>query len=488
MAPRNRRETVLTRKHVARLERERRQSAIIRWVAAVLVVGIFLGFIFVSFTSGALHFGNFNIDYLLRNKTVVQLGEDKVTLREFQNYVRLQRQQMLGQYATYYQYQQFGLDVTQQLQQLETQLAADGAQDLGQQVVDALVNDLLIHQEAAARGIVLSDEEIQARVEDIFGYYPAGTPSPTLTPTELVFSTLSADQLKMVSPTSTATVTPNGTPSETPIPSETPSPTLTLTPDFTQTATITITSTPTITLTPTETSAPTETPTLTPTITATFTPSNTPTITPTATPYTEQGFQDYFNNSMTQYAQLGLTEDDYRKLVASDLLRTRLFDIITADVPTASEQVWARHILVGTEAEALTILEEMKNGAEFGAEAAKYSTDTSNKDQGGDLGWFEKGRMVAEFENAAFALKVGEISQPVQTQFGWHIIQVIGHEDRPLDASAIDQAKQQKFNDFLAEARQKAEDAGLLQIFDIWMKHVPTTPNLDDLFNPQPTQ
>ncbi|MEW5942097.1 MAG: peptidylprolyl isomerase, partial [Chloroflexota bacterium] len=193
-------------------------------------------------------------------------------------------------------------------------------------------------------------------------------------------------------------------------------------------------------------------------------------------------------NSMSQYLELGITEEDYRQLVISDILRTKIFELITADVPTTSDMVWARHILVGDQATALNLLEKIKNGEEFGALAAEYSTDTSNKDQGGDLGWFGKGQMVVEFETAAFATPVGQVSEPVQTQFGWHIIQVIGHEERPLGASEIDQAKQQKFNEWLLEARQKAEDSGALQIFDIWMKHIPLSPNIEELMQQQQPQ
>lgn len=87
-------------------------------------------------------------------------------------------------------------------------------------------------------------------------------------------------------------------------------------------------------------------------------------------------------------------------------------------------QVHAYHILVKTEQEAKNILAEIKNGVNFEKMAQLKSTCPSGK-KGGDLGWFGRGRMVKEFENAAFAMEKGAISQPVKSQFGWHIIKVV---------------------------------------------------------------
>ena len=474
MATRKNKDTVLTRKHVARLERERRQSQIIRWGAIIIAAAVVIGFLTTAFMDGVLSFGKVNIDYLVRNRPVIKVGDEVATMRDFQVNTRLQRQGLLNQYLTYAQYAQFGLDVTQQLQQIEFQLAADNSESLGQSVVDSLVNDLLVRQEAKKRGITVSEDEIQERIRAIFDYYPDGTPTPTLTPTEIVFPTLSLEQQKMITLTPTQTTTPDGTQTET----ETPTPTVTLTPDLTSTATATLAQSPTPTETPTST--PTETltstPTIIPTASATFTPS------PTATPYTLQGFEDAFAQSMDSYStRLDVSEADYRKLVESELLRQKLFDIITADVKPFEEQVWARHILVPDQVTAQRLRERILAGEDWSVIAAEFSTDTSNKDTGGDLGWFGKGAMVAEFETAAFATEPGQISEPVQTQFGWHLIQVVGHEDRPLAADAFDQLKQTFFNDWLTKARQEAEDAGLLEIFDIWKSYIPTSPNLEEL-------
>lgn len=87
-------------------------------------------------------------------------------------------------------------------------------------------------------------------------------------------------------------------------------------------------------------------------------------------------------------------------------------------------KVHARHILVKTENEAFEILFDLKQGKDFEEIAKEKSLCPSGK-KGGDLGWFGRGQMVKEFENAAFELKKGEFSKPVKTQFGFHIIEVI---------------------------------------------------------------
>ena len=90
-------------------------------------------------------------------------------------------------------------------------------------------------------------------------------------------------------------------------------------------------------------------------------------------------------------------------------------------------QVHAYHILVKSENDAKQILEELKNGASFEKMAQLKSQCPSGK-KGGDLGWFGRGKMVREFEKAAFDLEKGKISGPVKTQFGWHIIKTVDNK------------------------------------------------------------
>jgi parvulin-like peptidyl-prolyl isomerase len=96
---------------------------------------------------------------------------------------------------------------------------------------------------------------------------------------------------------------------------------------------------------------------------------------------------------------------------------------IGLDMTPVMKQVKASHILVKTESEARKILEQLKDGASF-AKLAEEKSECPSRKKGGDLGWFSRGKMVREFEKAAFSLKKGETSDPVKTQFGYHIIKV----------------------------------------------------------------
>lgn len=94
-----------------------------------------------------------------------------------------------------------------------------------------------------------------------------------------------------------------------------------------------------------------------------------------------------------------------------------------------AEQVKASHILVEDEATAKKVKDKLAGGEDFSALAKEYSTDTTTKEQGGDLGFFGKGEMVAEFEEAAFSLKPNEISEPVKTEYGYHIIKLVEKQE-----------------------------------------------------------
>ncbi|MEA2689277.1 MAG: foldase protein PrsA [Candidatus Eremiobacteraeota bacterium] len=107
------------------------------------------------------------------------------------------------------------------------------------------------------------------------------------------------------------------------------------------------------------------------------------------------------------------------------------------------EQVKARHILVADPNVAKQVLAKVKAGGNWDALAKQYSTDPSSKDKGGDLGYFGRGQMVPQFQDAAFGAKVGQIVGPVKSPFGYHIIQVVDKKpaQKATFASAHDQIK-----------------------------------------------
>jgi parvulin-like peptidyl-prolyl isomerase len=134
--------------------------------------------------------------------------------------------------------------------------------------------------------------------------------------------------------------------------------------------------------------------------------------------------------------------------------------------PAEVEQVNAAHILVETEETANKVLARLEAGDEFADLAAEYSIDTGNAEQGGDLGWFPRGMMVTEFEEAAFALEPGEISGVVPTDFGYHIIQSKGKEVRALSADMLEQVQQQAFQSWFEAELESADIESLVQFIE----------------------
>jgi len=142
---------------------------------------------------------------------------------------------------------------------------------------------------------------------------------------------------------------------------------------------------------------------------------------------------------------------DAGKAALSDDAMHKVYDDAVKQMGN-EEEVHARHILVPTEDEAKAIEAELKNGADFAALAKEKSKDPGAAD-GGDLGYFTKDQMVPEFSAAAFKLDKGQISDPVHTQFGWHIIKVEDKRTKPTPT--FDQVKAQLVN--YVEHRAQAE-------------------------------
>jgi peptidyl-prolyl cis-trans isomerase C len=118
------------------------------------------------------------------------------------------------------------------------------------------------------------------------------------------------------------------------------------------------------------------------------------------------------------------------KTSISDAALHQLYEEATKQM-AGEKEVHARHILVETEDQAKAILADLKNGGDFAAIAKEKSKDPGAAN-GGDLGYFTQDQMVPEFAQAAFKLDPGQLSDPVKTQFGWHIIKVEEKRDRPI--------------------------------------------------------
>ncbi len=147
------------------------------------------------------------------------------------------------------------------------------------------------------------------------------------------------------------------------------------------------------------------------------------------------------------------------------------YDKEIASIPK-QEEVKAAHILVKTEDEAKAIIAALDKGGDFAALAKEKSQD-SNKDEGGDLGWFGKGQMVPEFEEAAFALQKGAYTKtPVKSQFGFHVIKLEDKRIAPPPAfdQVQDQVKQLVMRDKYMELITKAKTEQKIDITDPALK------------------
>ncbi|KPP86470.1 MAG: peptidyl-prolyl cis-trans isomerase C [Rhodobacteraceae bacterium HLUCCO07] len=159
-------------------------------------------------------------------------------------------------------------------------------------------------------------------------------------------------------------------------------------------------------------------------------------------------------------------ENEERSLMAAEAIQTTLDSELSEDAlraayeeqyadATPAKEYNAAHILVETEEEARAILSELEDGADFAKLASERSTGPSGPN-GGDLGWFGEGMMVAPFEEAVLALEVGELSTPVETQFGWHVIKL--NETRLTDAPEFEDVRSEIESELQADVIQSRID------------------------------
>jgi len=360
-------EKQLTRKQLSRHEKEQRFNRLL-----ILGTAGILGLIVLIFGWGLYD------QYVLRpRKPVAIVAGVPIRLDTYQRLVRYRRwdyrnylarlEEQKLQFDSSAEDQAFLVQyIDQQIQQIQSWLM-----NTPNDALDELIDGQLAREECAKRGITVSPDEVQLRLETQFGY-DRNPPTP-----------------------------------------------------------VPVTVTLPVTVTPTPTIAPM-----------------------TQEQFTEQSAAWF--RAMEE--QSSYAEPDFRRLLEISLYREKLAEVIGATVPTTTEQIHARHILMATREEADKVLARLQNGEDFAALAKELSTDTSNKDQGGDLGWFPRSKMVSEFDTAAFALQPGQTSQVVQTQFGFHIIRVEEREaNRPLESSDLETMKSKAVDDWY-QARRTSPD------------------------------
>jgi peptidyl-prolyl cis-trans isomerase C len=402
MAKKAKKRAGLTRKQVARNKRAQREQRMI--IIGLTVVSVVIAVV--------LGLGLYQ-EYVARPASPVAVVNGvPIRTDTYQKMVRY-RSLLILNYIANLQAQKAQLDPTNESSQFLAQYLQQSIDEarqqmitLDMQVLDDLIDEELVRQEAAKSDLSVTEQEIDdaIRREVARGAGFVTAPEATATAVAAVEATATA-----------AFFTP------TPLPTATP------------------------TLTVTEAVSPT-----TPTPTVPLTPL------PTKHVITEGEFLERYKTMLDNLRrEAGLSEADYRRTIEADLLYGKLQELSASRVPTTDEQVHARHILLETEEEAQTVLARLEAGEDFTSLAEELSTDESTREDGGDLGWFPRGMMVPEFEEATFALQPGETSDIVQTSFGYHIILVEERDpDRELEPSLLERRQTSALSEWLEEQRQ----------------------------------
>lgn len=428
-----------------RVERAERQQR-------VLVFGtvLFLGTVIALVVGGAI-FEN----YIRPNLAVAIVGEEEISFKEFEVRVQYERVQWVSQYIQLQQTLEFvGSDPTMQGQfqsQMDQIAFILDPIPFAESILNQMIDDRLIRQEAIQRGITVSEEEIDRSILARYNFYPRGIPTLKPTITLQSTSTLSADLYAILSPTPTATITP----------------TFTVTPIYSSTPEIVSTS-----------GIQTLTPTLEPTATleATAT-SNIPTFTPTV--LTTEIAGENMLGELIQLEQIGFDETELRKLQEFNLFREKIFNALIDDIDKHQEQVWIRRMVFSfaNEVEANDALDMLENEMEWSAVVQIYASNAALI-QEDNLGWMANYPQDPEFDqefiDAVFNLDFGEYSQVIETPSGWNIIQILGKEERQLTRVQLTRINEYLFDQFLVQIRDATETT----LRDNWQERVPDQPSL----------
>lgn len=342
--------------------------------------------------------------FLLPNQTLAQVGNVSISRGD---YWKVRKLELLNQFN---QYSQIANSGNQQQAPQAQQLAQQAQQQYQTVESDApntttlgrMVDNEVILQHMGDLGVSVSDKEIDDFITNTFAPSPLASPTPTL-PIDPTAAAWDAAAHPSPSPSPSTEPSPSASPASSgaasPSPSASPSP---KPEDIRATATAT--------------------------------------------------FGQYKDNLLSR---AGMSTDDFRRLVVKpEIALNKVQGVLRAKVPLRAEQIHAAHILVATEDAAKAIVDQTLKTKDFAQVAKDQSSDSSTAVNGGDLGWFPRGVMVKPFDDAAFALQPGQVSQPVHTQFGWHVIKVMERDpDRPITSDMLQVLRAKAVSNWLGQQK-----------------------------------
>ncbi|MGH2537436.1 MAG: SurA N-terminal domain-containing protein [Candidatus Promineifilaceae bacterium] len=420
-----------SRKEVLRARRHQRQTRQIR----LALVGVIALLVIVLAVGAVLEF------VVQPRQPIAFVHGEEITMGEWQDRVGFQRAQLIIGIEQLAEAVGGDIGQVQQFAAQQINLLLDPAV-LGQTVLDELIDQALVRQEAEARGITVTDADVQVEIEESFNFFNGESPTPAPTATE----------------------TPIPTPSLTPIP----------------TAVITEL-------------LPTATPLPSPTLGPTATPL------PTPTPVSQEAFQEDFAAVIAQFEELGFGEANFREVIRAQLYQEQLADALAEEenLPSEAEQVSFWYLAFDSEEKA----EEARQQA--GGEGFQtvwnrirsLPADAEGEEKGfaSEFLWRTRENveqiLSEEAADAAFTLTPGVPSRviPIEgsgedAQTRYYVLQVSGREVRPLSESAIESEKRDLLNAWI-----ESERATGVETFERWRGNEPRRPRLDARFLVAPT-
>lgn len=340
---------------------------------------------------------------LLPNQTLARAGDVAITRGDYWKVRKLELLNQVNQYSQMINSgdQQQAAQAQQLAEQARQQYLTVESDPPNTETLQRLVDNQVLLQSMGDIGVSVSDKEVDDFITNAFAPSPLSSPTPTLPIDPTAAAWDAATAAASASPSPSASVEPSPSPESPDAASPSPSPT----PD------------------PADVRATAE---------ATF---------------------DTYQDELL--AQVGMSTEDFRRLVVRpEVALNEIQNTLQAKVPIRAEQVHAAHILVATEEAAKLIVDQTLKEKDFAQVAKDQSSDSSTAVNGGDLGWFPRGVMVEEFDEVAFILQPGEVSQPVHTQFGWHVIKVMEREaDRPVSSDMLRALRGQAVTKWLEEQK-----------------------------------